>query len=90
MEGLQHLRSARNSFSHEGRAVIGKEKVEVTEAMAADLIVKAKGIVKWVEELLPTDLRRPVNLEHIQISLTKDIHRDRLPGLPPDTTQEGT
>lgn len=56
-EMLQNLRSARNSFLHEGRAVVGGKQVTADYARA--LVAGAKGIANWVEVLLPPELRRP-------------------------------
>jgi hypothetical protein len=56
-QNFRRLRQARNSFSHEGRAVIGK--VPVTGAQAEELVAACRRIVDWVEERLPLELRQP-------------------------------
>jgi hypothetical protein len=57
-----HLRQARNSFVHEGRAMIGKKKEKrqaVTQAKAAELVGNAGAIIDFIETLLPEEARRP-------------------------------
>jgi hypothetical protein len=51
------LRKARNTFSHEGKPMIGIQ--EVTRGQAEQLIKAAKMIVEWVEGLLPSASQRP-------------------------------
>jgi hypothetical protein len=55
-EGLQNLRSARNSFVHEGTPQIGNEAV--TPQRALSLMMRSREIVSWVEGLLPEGIRR--------------------------------
>jgi len=55
-EAFQNLKSARNSFVHGGRAVIGKQ--EVTAERAGSLVVEAKNIANWIESLLPAEFQR--------------------------------
>jgi hypothetical protein len=55
-----HLRDARNSFAHNGIAMIGKgKKTIVTLDDARHLINEAHAIVDWIEKMLPDELRRP-------------------------------
>ncbi len=56
-ESFQSLRKARNNFAHEGKLVLGS--LEVTAQKAMEFVAEAKGIIDWVEDLLPVDLRRP-------------------------------
>ncbi len=58
-EGFKQLRDARNSFVHDGRAVIGKNRDEVTVARARELVGRAREIAAWIEQLLPANQRRP-------------------------------
>ena len=53
---FKHLKTARNKFVHQGVALIGK--TEVTPETAATLVDGARKVVDWVEQLLPTELRR--------------------------------
>jgi hypothetical protein len=48
---FQHLRTARNTFVHEGRAVIGK--VPVSLEQATRLVAKSNEIIGWVRQRLP-------------------------------------
>jgi hypothetical protein len=48
-----HLRDARNSFVHEGRATFGKSKQVVTREKARELIQQAGEIIDFIEGLLP-------------------------------------
>lgn len=70
-EAFQNLRSARNSYAHEGRAVLGGK--EVTVDSARDLIEKAKKILEWVDSILPDDLRRPKLVAKTEIKMVKPI-----------------
>jgi hypothetical protein len=67
-EAFQNLRSARNAFAHEGRAVLGG--VEVTPEKAAELIGHAKAIADWVERLLPVERKRPKLGRAVKIDVT--------------------
>jgi hypothetical protein len=59
-EGGVHLRDARNSFVHQGQALIGKRPpTSVTRAKARELVVIASEIIDFVEALLPAAERRP-------------------------------
>ncbi len=58
-EGFQNLRSARNRFVHEGKASIGRERVEVNSEQAGQLVNSAELIIDWIENLLPQAERRP-------------------------------
>ena len=54
-----HLRKARNSFVHQGRALLGKRKEPVTREKARELVQQAREIIDFIEALLPEDQRRP-------------------------------
>jgi hypothetical protein len=56
-DGLQHLRKARNSFAHDGIAVLGG--IPVDAARATELLQMAAEIIDWVDLLLPAEFRRP-------------------------------
>ncbi|MFE6484104.1 hypothetical protein ACFVGN_14380 [Streptomyces sp. NPDC057757] len=58
-EGFQNLRIARNSFAHDGKAVVGKSKQPVDRQEASRLISVAREIVDWIDGLLPESERRP-------------------------------
>lgn len=70
-EGLKNLRDARNSYAHEGRAVLGGK--DVTVELASELLAKAKRIAEWVESLLPEDLKRPIRRGPISIEVVKPV-----------------
>jgi hypothetical protein len=57
-EAFSNLRDARNSFIHDGVAIIGKG-TPVTEAKAHELLQAAVDITDWVETILPATSRRP-------------------------------
>jgi hypothetical protein len=65
-----HLRAARNSFVHEGRARFGKAKQVVTREKARELVVQAGEIIDFIEELLPEEARRPRLTNEVQVSTT--------------------
>jgi len=54
-EAFQHLRTARNTFVHEGVAMVGRKAITSDEALK--LLVKANQIVKCAREWLPIELR---------------------------------
>jgi len=56
-DGFQNLRKARNSFVHDGIAVLGG--IPVAPPRATELLQLAGEIIDWVDELLPEALRRP-------------------------------
>jgi hypothetical protein len=56
-EAFKNLRDIRNSFVHEGKALLGG--APVTVGKVKELIERAKAIVAWVENLLPEQHRRP-------------------------------
>ncbi len=56
-EAFQNPRKARNSFVHEGKALIGNN--EVTSETAKTLVTQASEIIEWTERLIPEALRRP-------------------------------
>lgn len=68
-EAFQNLQDARNSFVHEGKAVIGKNKLEVTPKLARQLVVEAQSVVAWVENLLLEAVRRPQLKTKIEFTL---------------------
>jgi hypothetical protein len=53
-----NLRKARNSFVHEGKAVM-LDKTPVDATKAQELIHGANGIIDWIESALPESHRRP-------------------------------
>ena len=57
---FQHLRKARNTFVHEGRAVIGGQDVD--EAQARVLIGRVDEIISLVRQWLPGELQWPSSL----------------------------
>ncbi len=58
-QDFQNLRSARNRFVHEGRAIIGRSGIAVDANRAGELVKSAELIIDWLENLLPQDERRP-------------------------------
>lgn len=66
-----HLKQARNSFLHEGVAVIGS--AEVTPERAWELIEGVKQISDWLEKLIPPEHRRPRLADATQLQLTPPL-----------------
>ena len=64
-ESFQHLRSARNSYAHEGVPMIGD--AEVTLKTATYLLTQAKAVIDWAEQLLPPETRRPVYQKTLEV-----------------------
>ena len=57
-EGFTNLRDARNSFVHEGQALIGGRTID--RSKADELIGKAEEIVKFVRLRLPREMQWPI------------------------------
>lgn len=68
-EALRNIRDARNSFVHEGRALVGKREPSLDDARG--LLAKADRIVQWVEAFLPETARRPRLSQTIRIAVKK-------------------
>lgn len=68
-EALRNIKDARNSFVHEGKALIGKRGASLADARS--LLAKAERIVQWVEALLPVTARRPRLTQTIRIAVRK-------------------
>jgi len=68
-EALRNIKDARNSFVHEGRALIGKREASLDDARG--LLAKADRIVQWVEAFLPETARRPRLTQTINIAVRK-------------------
>ena len=78
-EGYQNLRKARNSFVHEGRAVIGDKAVSKTRAL--ELIGLATEIVDWIEAALPEAQRQPPVRQWARVELRALLQAP--PGIDP-------
>lgn len=73
-EGMKNIRSARNSFAHEGIAIIGND--EVTLAKAIELIEKATQIVELFEGMLP-DSRQSKKFSHkVEVTFSLPISQE--------------
>lgn len=72
-EALRNIKDARNSFVHEGKALIGKREVSLADARV--LLTKAERIVQWVEAFLPESARRPRLTQTISITVRKQAVR---------------
>ncbi len=70
-EGFKNLRKARNSFVHEGVAMVGKKPLKASDALA--LIGRADQIVAKVREWLPEKHRWPTFQHSVQIQFHKVI-----------------
>jgi hypothetical protein len=81
-KAFKNLKEARNSFVHEGRAVLGKNKEEVTPEKASSLIAKARDIVRWVEPLLPSEMRSLGIEQRFDVEVSKQL-------APPSGTERG-
>lgn len=72
-EAFQNLREARNRFVHEGKASIGRQRLEVDGGRASQLVNGAGLIIDWIENLLPQAERRPRAQSPNQIIVTKPL-----------------
>lgn len=67
-EPFKHLRKARNSFAHDGIAMIGDKTV--TEEKARFFIIKANEIIDFIKNEIPEDLRWPEFKHEIKIQFS--------------------
>jgi hypothetical protein len=67
-EAFQNLRTARNSFVHEGTAVVGGKAVDADQALK--LLARANEVVSCVRDWLPPELR------WVQFELTSTVSFD--------------
>lgn len=79
-ESFQNLRTARNTFVHEGAATLGRTRVIVTPQQAAQLVKKAWDITEWVREKLPAEMQWPLFKQDTRVAVT-------MPLLPLATSQ---
>lgn len=70
-EGLMNLRSARNSFVHEGIARIGRKRLSANDVLP--LIDHADAIVAKIRDWIPEDCRWPAIEHNINFQMTKVI-----------------
>ena len=57
-ESFKHLSTARNKFVHEGVATLAGRTV--TQSDALSMVTRAKEIVRFLEQFLPEEARRPI------------------------------
>lgn len=86
-EGLKNLRSARNSFVHEGIAKLGREKLSVKEVLP--MIGRAEAIVSKIREWIPEECRWPVIEHSITFQMSKIIAGPSNPPLITDAPHIG-
>lgn len=72
-EAFQNLRDARNSFVHEGRAVLGKGRVPVTSNATLQLLGLADQIVMWIEAQLQPERRRITLTSEPKVQITQTL-----------------
>ena len=68
-EGLKNLRSARNSFVHEGVAQLGRKRLSANDVLP--LIARADAIVAKIREWIPEECRWPLIEHTINIQMAK-------------------
>lgn len=83
-EGLKNLRSARNSFVHEGTAKLGRNNLSANDVLP--LIARAEEIVARIREWIPEGCKWPLIEHNIQIRFSKVIVG---PSNPPLNTDAG-
>jgi len=77
-EGFQNIRSARNSFVHEGVARIGKKRQPITREEAGELVQYAERIALFVRGLLPSESQWPIYVCNMKIEVTGRPFRPRV------------
>jgi len=70
-DAFKHVRTARNTFVHEGSARIGKDLV--TEQSAGQLIAKATEIIKKIRLWLPAELRWPEPKVPVDVKISHSV-----------------
>lgn len=86
-EGLKNLRSARNSFVHEGVSKLGNNPITAAETM--QLIARADEIVSKIRDWIPENCRWPVFQHTIQLEVRKTISGPSNPPLNSDAPPSG-
>jgi hypothetical protein len=56
-EAFVNIRDARNSYVHEGRSIIGRNRAPVTRTKMASLLGKCEEILEWLDQLVPEESR---------------------------------
>jgi hypothetical protein len=70
-EAFKNLKAARNSFVHEGVAMIGKKPV--SEGVAATLVGQVDNIIAKIREWIPEELRWPVPQTQVNLECKMPI-----------------
>lgn len=70
-ELFANLKSARNSFVHEGAAKVGGSPID--DSKARQLILAAGDVIKKIQEWLPEDMRSPSFTRTIKLEAVKKI-----------------
>ena len=81
-QGFKNLKTARNTFVHEGLAKLGGSAV--TKDQASNFILLADKIVSQIREWLPEELKWPEFQHRVQIQFVQRIQRES-----PPTDSEG-
>jgi hypothetical protein len=68
---FQHLREARNSFVHEGVAVLGKTREPVGPDRTLELLHAANQILTWIEDQLEAQHRRAALTDQPNVEITQ-------------------
>jgi hypothetical protein len=70
-----HLRSARNSFVHEGQPLLGKgaNRQPVTRDKARELIRQARQIINFIQAFLPENQRRPHLVRQSEVTISATV-----------------
>ncbi len=70
-EAFKNLKTARNSFVHDGTALIGKKPV--TENEARNLVNNAAAIIKFIRDKLPDEMHWPEYQHTINLRIEKRL-----------------
>ena len=72
-EAYRNLKDARNSFVHEGIALIGKRKKILSANDTRNLLQKVRKIIELIQSKLPKALKNPVYKHNIKVSFSARI-----------------
>lgn len=84
-ESFKNLRGARNSFVHEGVAMIGGRALTASDV--GRLLDRVDGVIAWTRQWLPDELKWPEFEPHVRFTIEQEILRPNLPPKPMSGTE---
>jgi len=72
-QSFKNIKNARNNFVHEGIPSITKGGKALSSAEVSQLLDSAKQIIKFLEEFLPENPRRPIAMEKREFEFRREV-----------------